>query len=427
MERKESNRLFDEAQKYIPGGVNSPVRTFAGVGGNPTFIKSAKGALLIDEDKNEYIDYLGSWGPMILGHAWQPVVEAVQKQLEYSSSFGLATEKEVQLAELIVSMVPGVEKVRLVNSGTEACMTAVRIARAATGREKIIKFNGCYHGHADTFLVNAGSGALTLGEPSSPGVLKAVADNTLTAEYNNLDSVEAFFKTNEIAAIIVEPVAGNMGCIPPNDNFLLGLRKLSDKYAAVLIFDEVMTGFRVAMGGAQERYKVKADLVTLGKIIGGGFPVGAVAGSANLMNLLAPVGPVYQAGTLSGNPVATTAGITILSELKNNSEIYNKLESAGEKLQNGLLKIFEEYNIPIRINRVGSMISIFFSKTSVRTFKDVKQSDMRLFATFFHVMLENGVHLPPSGYESWFLSTTHSAQIIEQTLIAAENSVQNIK
>ena len=429
MNRETSNTYINRAQKTIPGGVNSPVRTFAGVGGIPTFIKSAKGSILTDVDGNSYIDYIGSWGPMIFGHAWQPVIEAVTKQLEKSSSFGLATEKEILLAELIVSMVPGIEKVRLVNSGTEACMTAVRIARAATRREKIIKFNGCYHGHADTFLVNAGSGALTLGKPSSPGVSSEVARNTLVAEYNDLTSVENILAENEnsVAAIIVEPVAGNMGCIAPEIGFLEGLRKLANQYGALLIFDEVMTGFRLAVGGAQEVYYVSADLVTFGKIIGGGFPVGAVAGTTSLMDLLAPAGPVYQAGTLSGNPIATTAGLTVLTELEKNPKIYETLENIGEKLEKGLLDIFRKNEIAAQINRVGSMISVFFSKERINTFSDVKKADMDMFSAFFHQMLENGIHLPPSGFESWFLATTLIESLIDQTLEATEKSIQQIK
>ena len=429
MNRQTSNTYYIRAQKTIPGGVNSPVRTFAGVGGIPTFIKSAKGSILTDVDGNSYIDYIGSWGPMIFGHAWQPVVEAVSKQLEKSSSFGLATEKEIRLAELIVSIVPGIEKVRLVNSGTEACMTAVRIARAATGREKIIKFNGCYHGHADTFLVNAGSGALTLGKPSSAGVPSEVVCNTLIAEYNDLESIEKVLVENkgEIAAIIVEPVAGNMGCIPPEDGFLKGLRKLANSYGALLIFDEVMTGFRLATGGAQEVFDVQADLVTYGKIIGGGVPVGAIAGNSFLMDLLAPTGPVYQAGTLSGNPVATTAGLTVLTELKENPEIYTMLENIGRKLQMGLADAFLKNEISAQINRVGSMISIFFSEEKVTTFNDLKKADMSLFSIFFHQMLENGIHLPPSGYESWFLATTLSDSLIDITIEATEKAIQQLK
>jgi len=429
MRREKSEIFFKKAQKSIPGGVNSPVRTFAGVGGIPTFIKNAGGSILTDVDGNSYVDYIGSWGPMIFGHAWQPVVEAVKKQLENSSSYGLATEKEIQLAELIISMVPGIEKVRLVNSGTEACMTAVRIARAATGREKIIKFNGCYHGHADTFLVSAGSGALTLGKLSSPGVSKEVAQNTLIAEYNDLASVEHVLVENKssVAAIIVEPVAGNMGCIPPEEGFLKGLRKLANEHGAILIFDEVMTGFRLAAGGAQQIFDVHADLVTYGKIIGGGFPVGAVAGPTVLMNLLAPAGPVYQAGTLSGNPVATTAGITVLQELKEHPEVYKTLDTKGEKLQSGIAEIFNNCEIPAQINRVGSMISVFFSKEKIKTFNDIKNADMELFSAFFHQMLENGIHLPPSGYESWFLATSLTDELIEKTIEATEKSVQQIK
>lgn len=422
------NNLFDRALKVIPGGVNSPVRSFNGVGKQPVFIARAEGSWLFGADGKKYLDYIGAWGPMIFGHAWAPLVEALQKQIALSTSIGLATEKEVEFAELLVSMVPGVEKVRLVNSGTEACMTAVRIARGVTGKQKIIKFNGCYHGHADSFLVKAGSGTLTLGQPSSKGIMPETAKNTLVAEFNDLQSVEAIFENHwdEIAAIIVEPVAGNMGCIPPADSFLQGLRSLATKHAACLIFDEVMTGFRLAPGGAQELYSVEADLVTFGKIIGGGIPVGAVAGKSRWLDSLAPVGHVYQAGTLSGNPLATTAGITMLSELKNNSAVYRSLESKGNQLENGLAEVFHSAGFPVQINRVGSMISIFFNEERVETFADVQKSDMNLFSAFFHQMLENGVHLPPSGYESWFLATSLSADLIDFTIDAVEKSLKKI-
>ncbi|WP_347840092.1 glutamate-1-semialdehyde 2,1-aminomutase [uncultured Draconibacterium sp.] len=428
MKTEQSKQLFRRAQQSIPGGVNSPVRTFAGVGGTPRFIKSASGSLLLDADGNAYIDYLGSWGPMILGHAWPGVVRAVQQQLAHSSSYGLLTEKEIELAELVVSMVPGIEKVRLVNSGTEACMTAVRLARAATGRQKIIKFNGCYHGHADTFLVKAGSGALTLGNPSSPGVSVNAVQNTLIAEFNQLPTVEEIIANNPgaIAAIIVEPVAGNMGCIPPDDNFLRGLRKLATKNGIVLIFDEVMTGFRLAPGGAQEVFNIRADLVTYGKIIGGGFPVGAIAGPESIMDLLAPAGPVYQAGTLSGNPVATTAGIAILSELKSNHGIYAQLNQKSEILQNGLQQVFNSFDLPHRINRVGSMLSVFFTNRQVHSFADVQEADMDLFARFFQQMLNHGVHLPPSGYEAWFIAATHTEKLLLETIAAAKSSCHSL-
>ncbi len=425
----QNSKLYNRALQTIPGGVNSPVRTFTGVGGNPVFIKSAKGSLLTDEEDKTYIDYIGSWGPMIFGHAWAPVVEVVQKQLENSSSYGLASKLEVELAELVVSMVPGIEKVRLVNSGTEACMTAVRIARAATGREKIIKFNGCYHGHADTFLVKAGSGALTLGSPSSAGVLPAVAANTLVAEYNDEESVKAILGSNrgEVAAIIIEPVAGNMGCIPPTNDFLLRIRKLANQHGVILIFDEVMTGFRLAAGGAQELYGIHADLVTFGKIIGGGFPVGAVAGGSTLMDFLAPLGPVYQAGTLSGNPVATTAGLTVLSELNRNKDIYKELDEKGQTLQCELEALFAQNEVPAQINRVGSMISVFFSEKEITTFEDVAQSDLSRFNLFFQEMLKTGVMLPPSGYESWFLAASLNDELIAKTILAAEQSILEIR
>ena len=422
------NSLYDRAIKVIPGGVNSPVRSFAGVGKRPVFIERAEGSWLFGVDGKKYVDYIGSWGPMIFGHAWPPLVEALKKQLELSTSIGLATEKEVEFAELLVSMVPGIEKVRLVNSGTEACMTAVRIARGVTGKQKIIKFNGCYHGHADPFLVKAGSGALTFGKPSSLGVPPETVKETLVAEFNDLQSVEQIFENhrNEIAAIIVEPVAGNMGCIPPHETFLKGLRPLATKYGACLIFDEVMTGFRLAAGGAQELFSVQADLVTFGKIIGGGIPVGAVAGKSRWMDCLAPLGPVYQAGTLSGNPLATTAGITMLSELKNNQAVYSTLENKGSRLETGLAEVFQRVGFPVQINRVGSMISIFFTENKVEMFADVEQSDMKLFSAFFHEMLGNGVHLPPSGYESWFMATTLSAGLIDFTVDAAEKSLKKI-
>ena len=422
------NSLYDRAIKVIPGGVNSPVRSFAGVGKRPVFIERAEGSWLFGVDGKKYVDYIGSWGPMIFGHAWPPLVEALKKQLELSTSIGLATEKEVEFAELLVSMVPGIEKVRLVNSGTEACMTAVRIARGVTGKQKIIKFNGCYHGHADPFLVKAGSGALTFGKPSSLGVPPETVKETLVAEFNDLQSVEQIFENhrNEIAAIIVEPVAGNMGCIPPRETFLKGLRPLATKYGACLIFDEVMTGFRLAAGGAQELFSVQADLVTFGKIIGGGIPVGAVAGKSRWMDCLAPLGPVYQAGTLSGNPLATTAGITMLSELKNNPAVYSTLDNKSRQLETGLSEVFQRAGFPVQINRVGSMISIFFTENKVETFADVEQSDMKLFSAFFHEMLGNGVHLPPSGYESWFLTATLSADLIDFTVDAAEKSLKKI-
>lgn len=428
MQENRNNKLFERALKVIPGGVNSPVRSFAGVGNEPVFIRRAQGSLLFGADGKEYVDFIGSWGPMIFGHAWPPVVEAVKKQLELSSSIGLATEKEVEFAELLASMAPGVEKVRLVNSGTEACMTAIRIARGVTGKEKIIKFEGCYHGHADPFLVKAGSGALTLGQPSSPGVSPDTVKNTLVAAFNDLESIQHLFEKypEEIAAVIVEPVAGNMGCIPPAENFLQGLRSLTKQYSSCLIFDEVMTGFRLAAGGARELYGVDADLVTYGKIIGGGFPVGAVAGKSEWMDSLAPVGPVYQAGTLAGNPVATTAGITLLTELKNNPDIYNILENKGKQLQTGLAEVFANAEIPVRINRVGSMISLFFTEHEVKTFGDVKNADMDLFSAFFHRMLENGVHLPPSGYESWFLATSLTDKLIGFTIDSAEKSVKKL-
>ncbi len=428
MDHNIHSKLFSRAEKVMPGGVNSPVRSFAGMGRTPVFINRAEGSFLFGADGEKYVDYIGSWGPMIFGHAWPPVAEAVKKQLEKSTSIGLATDKEVEFAELLVSMVPGIEKIRLVNSGTEACMTAIRITRGITGKQKIIKFNGCYHGHADPFLVNAGSGALTLGNPSSSGVPHETVKDTLVADFNDLESVSQLFEKNpeKIAAVIVEPVAGNMGCIPPENGFLKGLREITKKHSAFLIFDEVMTGFRLAAGGAQQLYDVEADLVTFGKIIGGGFPVGVIAGKTQWMDYLAPLGPIYQAGTLSGNPVAITAGITVLKELKENPAIYHSLEQKGKQLKTGLDEVFKNTEIPVQINQVGSMISLFFAEEKVETFKDVQKADMEIFAAFFHRMLENGIHLPPSGYESWFLATTITDELIEFTIEAAIKSVKDL-
>ena len=421
MNLDKSARLFEQAQKVIPGGVNSPARAFKSVGGTPPFIKKAKGATLTDVDGNLYIDFVGSWGPMILGHAWEPVVEAVKKAAEHSTSFGAPTEIEVKLAELIVDMVPGVEKIRMVNSGTEATMSAIRVARGFTGHDKIIKFEGNYHGHADSFLIKAGSGALTLGTPNSPGVTKGTASDTLLARYNDLQSVRQLFETNkdEIAAVIVEPVAGNMGCIPPKKEFLEGLRNLCDKENAILIFDEVMTGFRLAPGGAQEIYGVTADLVTYGKIIGAGMPVGAYGGKIEIMDMVAPVGPVYQAGTLSGNPLAMSAGFALLSELHQNPHHYFELEQKGYHLQDGLTKAFDAYDIPVHINRVGSMISVFFTDEPVNNFDSAQKTDTDRFREFFHRMLEEGIYLPPSNYESWFISNAHEYEMLDKTIAAA--------
>jgi glutamate-1-semialdehyde 2,1-aminomutase len=417
-----SQQLFSRAQQTIPGGVNSPVRAFRSVGGNPVFIKSAKGAYLFDEDGNQFIDYINSWGPMILGHAYEPVVKAIQEKAATSTSFGAPTELEIEMAELIKSMCPNVDLIRMVSSGTEACMSAIRLARGYTGKNKFIKFEGCYHGHADCFLVKAGSGVATLNIQAVPGVTAGVANDTLTAPYNNLSAVEKLIEENkgEIAAIILEPVVGNMGCVPPQKDFLEGLRKLCEEENIILIFDEVMTGFRLATGGAQEKFKVNADLVTYGKVIGGGLPVGAFGGKKEIMEHIAPLGNVYQAGTLSGNPIAMIAGYTMLNELKNNPSIYNELDEKGARLEKSLNDILTVKNIPHSINRFGSMMSIFFTNDEVIDFETASKTDIKLFNKFFHHMLDQGIYLPPSAFESWFISNALSAQDIEQTIDAVE-------
>lgn len=419
-----SQTLFTRAKAVIPGGVNSPVRAFNAVGGSPVFFQRAEGAYLFDEDGNKYIDYIGSWGPMILGHAYPPVVEAVRDAATRSTSFGAPTRLEVEMAELICDMVPNVEKIRMVNSGTEACMSAIRVARGYTGRAKFIKFVGCYHGHADSFLIKAGSGAATFGTPSSPGVTPGTAADTLTARYNDILDVRRLFKENpdQIAAIIVEPVAGNMGCILPEAGFLEGLRSLCDEHGALLIFDEVMTGFRLARGGAQEVYDVNADLVTYGKIIGAGLPVGAYGGRADVMNVVSPVGPVYQAGTLSGNPLAMSAGLALLRELHANPSIYDELDKKCEYLALGLTAVLSERGIPHTIQRLGSMISIFFSANPVSNYDDVMATDIPRFNSFFHGMLKQGVYLPPAAFESWFLSNALSMADLDATIAAASRA-----
>ncbi|RRQ46262.1 glutamate-1-semialdehyde 2,1-aminomutase [Chryseobacterium sp. SC28] len=418
-----SSALFEEAYKYIPGGVNSPVRAFKSVGGVPLFMKSAKGAYLTDEDDRTYIDYINSWGPAILGHTHPEVLEAIQKQAEKGFSFGTPTELETEIAKYIVENVPNINQIRMVSSGTEACMSAIRLARGYTGREKIIKFEGCYHGHSDSFLIQAGSGMATFGSPNSPGVTQGTAKDTLLAEYNNFEQVEDLFKKNpeQIAAIIVEPIAGNMGCILPENNFLQNLRKICDENGAILIFDEVMTGFRLAFGGAQERLNVKADLVTFGKVIGGGLPVGAFAGRNEIMNQLSPRGNVYQAGTLSGNPLAMRAGLKTLQLIKEDPDFYNKLDKTTETLDFEIGKILNEKGIRHRINRKGSMMSIFFDVTSVSNFKDVNNSNIGLFNNLFHQVLEQGIYLPPSGYETWFISSAIGDAEIDKTLEAFRN------
>lgn len=428
MNRNKSQHLFNRAQQSIPGGVNSPVRAFKSVGGTPVFIKQAKGAYLYDVDNNKYIDYIASWGPMILGHAYQPVVAAIQEYATYSSSYGAPTELEIDMAELIISMVPNVDLIRMVSSGTEACMSAVRLARGYTGKNKIIKFEGNYHGHADAFLVKAGSGLATLNIQTVPGVTAGVATDTLTAPYNNLAKVKELVAAhkNEIAAIIVEPVAGNMGCVLPAPGFLEGLRQICDEENMVFIFDEVMTGFRLAPGGAQERLQIKADIVTYGKVIGGGLPVGAFGGKYEIMQHIAPVGKVYQAGTLSGNPIAMIAGYTLLKELKNNPSVYTELDSKTEYLHKGLQNAFNDWNKPFVINRMGSMISVHFSDRAVTDFETASVANNELFKGYFHAMLNQGIYLPPSAFESWFLNNALTIGDLDNTIDATKNALKKL-
>jgi glutamate-1-semialdehyde 2,1-aminomutase len=425
---EKSKQLFHRAQQTIPGGVNSPVRAFKSVGGTPVFIKKAKGAYLFDVDGNKYIDYIASWGPMILGHAYEPVVKAIQEKAIDSTSYGAPTELEIEMAELIKSMVPNVDLVRMVSSGTEACMSALRLARGYTGKNKFIKFEGCYHGHADSFLVKAGSGLATLNIQTVPGVTGGVSNDTLTCAYNDLDAVKKLVaeNKNEIAAIIIEPVAGNMGCILPADGFIEGLRKICDEESIVFIFDEVMTGFRLAPGGAQEHLKINADLVTYGKVIGGGMPVGAFGGKKEIMEKIAPLGNVYQAGTLSGNPIAMIAGFTMLTELKNNPSIYKELEEKTAYLHAGLDKILAGSATPYVINRLGSMISIHFSDHAVTDFAAAASADNQLFNKYFHAMLKRGVYLPPSAFESWFLNNAVSYDDLDKTIAATGESLREI-
>jgi len=413
-----SSQLFVEALKYIPGGVNSPVRAFKSVGGTPIFIKKANGAYLFDEDDKRYIDYINSWGPMILGHAYQPVIDAVIEKTKLGTSFGTPTEIETEIAKLAVSMVPNIDKIRFVNSGTEACMSAVRLARGYTKREKIIKFRGCYHGHSDSFLIAAGSGLSTFGVPSSPGVTKGTAQDTLLANFNDLNSVMELFQANknEIAAIIIEPVAGNMGCVPPVNNFLLELRSICDENGTLLIFDEVMTGFRLAKGGAQELFDVTADIVCFGKVIGGGLPVGAFAARTEIMDYLAPVGPVYQAGTLSGNPLAMAAGLAMLQAINNDSELFNRLEEKTSYLEAGIRKVLTANNKTFTVNRVGSMISVFFCENQVENYEDASKADTPEFKKFFHDLLERGIYIAPSSYETWFITDALTYEDLDETI-----------
>ncbi len=424
----ESEKLFEKAQLVIPGGVNSPVRAFAGVGGTPPFITHAEGAYLFDVDGNRYIDYVGSWGPMILGHADPTVVEAIQKQAAKGLSFGAPTELEVRMAEKLCELVPSLEQVRMVNSGTEATMSAIRLARGFTGRNLLVKFEGCYHGHADPLLVKAGSGALTLGVPTSPGVPEEAAVNTLTLQYNNPYSVRSAFAEHrdKIACVIVEPVAGNMNCIPPAADFLESLREECDRYGSVLIFDEVMTGFRVALGGAQEKYGITPDLTTLGKIVGGGMPVGAFGGRRDIMQQLAPVGPIYQAGTLSGNPLAMAAGLATLEALSEPG-FYSALETKTRLLCDGLANVAKQAGVDVTLNQVGGMFGLFFSsEKTISRFEQVMNCDKVTFAAFFHHMLQRGVNLAPSAFEAGFLSRAHSAGDIAATIQAASESFSSL-
>jgi glutamate-1-semialdehyde 2,1-aminomutase len=417
-----SEQLFSKAVKVIPGGVNSPVRAFNGVGGIPPFIKRAQGAYIYDADDNAYIDYVGSWGPMILGHNHPAILEAVISTAQNGLSFGAPTEVEITMAEKVRELVPSMESLRMVSSGTEATMSAIRLARGYTNRDKILKFEGCYHGHADALLVKAGSGALTLGVPNSPGIPADFAKHTLTVSYNKIEEVKEIFAKypDQIACIIVEPVAGNMNCIPPVEGFLEGLRAVCDQYNSVLIFDEVMTGFRVALGGAQAHYNVKPDLTTLGKVIGGGMPVGAFGGKKEIMDYIAPVGPVYQAGTLSGNPIAMAAGLASLTELAKDDK-HKQLSAATEKLAMGLKAAAERHGVNLSINYVGAMFGFFFTDDDqpITTFEQVMACDSEKFNRFFHLMLEHGIYLAPSSFETGFLSTAHSDDIIEITLEAA--------
>ena len=424
-----SSALFAEAEKVIPGGVNSPVRAFKAVGGTPIFVREAKGAYLYDEDGNRLIDYINSWGPMLLGHAYEPVVKAVIEKAKKGTSFGMPTEIETQIAALAVSMVPNIDKIRFVNSGTEACMSAVRLARGYTGKDKIIKFAGCYHGHSDSFLIQAGSGAVTFGTPNSPGVTAGTAKDTLLARYNDIENVETLIAANtgEIACIIIEPVAGNMGCIPPKDGFLQALRMLCDTNNILLIFDEVMTGFRLAKGGVQELFNVNADIVCFGKVIGGGLPVGAFAARNEIMNHLSPLGPVYQAGTLSGNPLAMAAGLAMLTEINNDTEIFNRLSEKTAYLHKGFTKVLNENNITHTINRIGSMISVHFAKDEVIDFESSAKGNNETFKKFFHGLLNEGIYIAPSAFETWFITDALSYQDLDDTIAAVATVAKTLK
>lgn len=423
-----SSQLFIEASEVISGGVNSPVRAFKGVGGTPIFAKEAKGAYLYDEDGNRLIDYINSWGPMILGHAFEPVVHAVTEKAKKGTSFGMPTALETEIAALAVKMVPGIDKIRFVNSGTEACMSAIRLARGFTKRDKIIKFSGCYHGHSDSFLIQAGSGAMTFGTPNSPGVTEGTAKDTLLAKYNDIDNVRSLIEANkdEVAAIIIEPVAGNMGCIPPKPNFLQELRDLCTANGVLLIFDEVMTGFRLAKGGAQELFGITADIVTFGKVIGGGLPVGAFAARNEIMNYLAPLGPVYQAGTLSGNPLAMAAGLAMIKTLNEDGAIYQRLEEKTAYLHKGIEEVLTKNNIEFTINRVGSMISVHFAKDAVTDLQSASAGDNDTFKKFFHGLLKEGVYIAPSAYETWFITDALTYEDLDFTIAAVDKVAKTL-
>ena len=424
-----SEALFTEAKKYIPGGVNSPVRAFKEIGINPPFMVKGEGSKIYDEDGNKYIDFVSSWGPLLLGHSDKRVKDALKKQIDISISFGAPTSLEVEMAKLITELVPSVEMIRMVNSGTEATMSAVRLARAYTGKNKIIKFAGNYHGHADSFLIQAGSGALTHGVPSSPGIPEDTIKHTLIADFNDKNSVESLFKTynDEIAAVIVEPVCGNMGVVPPKNDFLKFLREITTDYNCLLIFDEVMTGFRIALGGAQSLYGIDPDITCFGKIIGGGLPVGAYGGKKEIMKHISPVGSVYQAGTLSGNPIAMSAGLTTLKILQNNPEIYIELEKKAELLEEGFKNNVNELGINAYINRVGSMMTIFFSNEPVFDYSSAKKSDTKKYAEYFKSMLEQGIYLPPSQFEAFFLSYAHTEDDILRTIQSNKTALKQVK
>ncbi len=428
MKTSKSSRYYKLAKDLIPGGVNSPVRAFGSVGRDPLFIHRAKGRYIWDVDGNRYTDFIGSWGPMILGHAYAPVIKAIRSAAGRGTSFGASSKLELQMADVIVDMVPSVEMVRMVNSGTEATMSAIRLARAFTNREKIIKFEGCYHGHADPFLIKAGSGAMTLGVPDSPGVPASISAGTLNARYNDFQSVRTTLEhhAGTVAAIIVEPVVGNMGCVPPQPGFLKELRELCDEHGSLLIFDEVMTGFRLSAGGAQQMYGVMPDLTTMGKIIGGGLPVGAYGGREQIMRCVAPAGPVYQAGTLSGNPLAMAAGLTLLKELRRRRSIYARLEKMGKRLEEGVARVQQETGHAFTFNRVGSMFTLFFTGMPVLDFPSANSSDRGLFSDYFRHMLDRGFLLPPSQFEAAFLSATHTNKDIDRYLGALRTFLASI-